>query len=162
MSEREEKPVSASRVEATQIIQPNDANPLGTVFGGKVMALMDEVAAMAAQRHARKMVVTARMDALDFLAPVKVGYFLTVKAQVNFAARTSMEVGVKAVAEDPLTGETRKTASAYLTFVALDGFGRPAVVPRVLPETDDDRRRSEEAAARREARLAAMNRSTER
>lgn len=143
----------ASAVEVTQIIHPNDANPLGTIFGGRVMAMMDEVAAIAAQRHARKVVVTAGMDALDFLAPVKVGHFLTMKACVNYASRTSMEVGVKAIAEDPLTGETRHTASAYLTFVALDGFGRPSAVPPVVPETDDERRRHEEARERRERRL---------
>ena len=145
--------VRASAVEVTQIIHPNDANPLGTVFGGRVMAMMDEVAAIAAQRHARKVVVTAGMDALDFLAPVKVGHFLTMKACVNFASRTSMEVGVKAIAEDPLSGETRHTASAYLTFVALDAFGRPSPVPPIVPETDDERRRFEEARERRERRL---------
>lgn len=148
------KPVSASRVECTEIIQPNDTNPLGTVFGGKVMAMMDVVGALAAQRHARKVVVTAAIDALEFLAPAKVGHFLIVRAQVNFVASTSMEVGAVAFAEDPLTGETRQTSSALLTFVALDSFGRPSPVPPVIPETDDERRAYEDAKGRREERLA--------
>jgi acyl-CoA hydrolase len=147
------KPVKASAVEVTQIIQPNDANALGTVFGGKVMAMMDEVAALAAMRHARKVVVTAGVDALDFRAPARIGHFLTLKAQVNYVGSTSMEVGVKAEAEDPLTGETRHTASAYLTFVALDGFGRPTSVAPVIPETEEEHRRYRDARTRRDVRL---------
>lgn len=146
------KPVRASVAEVTEIIQPNDVNPMGTVFGGKVMAMMDMTAALAAHRHARKVVVTAGIDALDFLASAKVGHFLIVKASVNYAGRTSMEVGVKVVAEDPLTGELRHTASAYLTFVALDSFGRPSPVPPVIPETPEEKRRFEEARRRRELR----------
>lgn len=154
MSQTPGKPPSSSAVEVTQIVQPNDTNAIGTVFGGKVMAMMDEVAAMAAQRHARKVVVTASVDALDFLAPVKMGHYLIVKAKVNFAARTSMEVGVTAFAEDPLTGETRQTSSAFFTFVAIDSFGRPAPVPALLPETADERRCFDEAQERRRERLS--------
>ncbi|MFN7972492.1 MAG: acyl-CoA thioesterase [Acidobacteriota bacterium] len=150
----EGKPVRASRVECTEIIQPNDANPLGTVFGGKVMAMIDVVGALAAQRHARKVCVTAAIDALQFLAPAKVGHFLIVRAQVNFVAHTSMEVGVEVFAEDPLTGESRQTSTAFVTFVALDSFGRPSPVPPVIPETDVEQRAFEEAKGRREARLA--------
>ncbi len=144
---------SESRVEIAQIIQPNDANPLGTVFGGKVMALMDEAAAMAAQRHARKVVVTAGMDALDFRAPAKVGHFLIVRAKVNLASHTSMEVGVTVFAEDPLTGETLQTASGFLTFVALDGFGRPSPVPALIVDDNEAKDRENQARRRRRARL---------
>jgi len=147
---RDGKRAAESRVEIAQLIQPNDANPIGTVFGGKVMALMDEAAAMAAQRHARKVVVTAGIDALDFRAPAKVGHFLIVRARVNLASHTSMEVGVTVFAEDPLTGETLQTASGFLTFVALDGFGRPSSVPPLI--VDDSEAKEREAAAKRRRR----------
>ncbi len=148
------KPVSQSRVEMVEMILPNEANPLGTASGGKILHLIDIAAAIAASRHCRKQVVTASFDEVDFLHPVRVGDLVILKASVNFAGTTSMEVGVKVLSENPKTGEIRHTASAYTTFVALDDWGRPTRVPPILPETEEDRRRSEEARQRRERRLA--------
>jgi acyl-CoA hydrolase len=142
-----------SMVMMTQIVLPGDANALGTIFGGKIMAWMDIAAAIAAGRHARKVVVTASVDALHFLAPVKVGQFVHVQAMVNFASRTSMEVGVRIDSENPLTGERIHTSTAYTTFVALDEKGRPTPVPPVMAESVDEKRRYEEAKKRRSARM---------
>lgn len=147
------KPVSASRVEMVEMILPNDANPLGTASGGKIMHLVDIAAAIAAHRHCRRQVVTASFDELDFLQPVRVGDLVILKASVNFAGRTSLEVGVKVLSENPRTGELRHTASAYTTFVAIDDYGQPAPIPPLLLESDEDRRRNEEARLRRERRL---------
>ncbi len=147
------RPVSASQAERTEVIFPNDANALGNLFGGKLMQLIDVVGAIAAARHARAIVVTASMDHLDFVAPVKVGEFLILKASVNRAFTTSMEVGVKAMVEDVLGDNgTRHVASAYLTYVALDMVGKKLEVPPVLPETAHQRRRYEDAANRRSMR----------
>ncbi len=147
------RPVSDSQVVMNEMVLPNDANVLGNVLGGHVMHLMDMCAAMAAMRHCRKVVVTASVDHLSFHHPVKVGEFMILKASVNYADRTSMEVGVRIEAEHPLTGEKRHTSSAYLTFVALDEEGRPTPVPKVVPATEDERRRCEAARKRREQRL---------
>lgn len=147
------KPVSASRVHKTEHVLPSDTNALGTVFGGVVVSWIDIAAAIAAQRHARRVVVTASVDALDFVAPVREGQIIELRAQVNYAGRTSMEVGVRVDSEDPLTGERAHTATAYLTFVALDEHGAPTLVPPLLLETEEDRRRCEEAQARRRHRL---------
>lgn len=145
-----------------ELVLPNDANTLGNILGGKVMHLVDIAAAIAAHRHCRRQVVTASMDRIDFLHPVKVGELIILKASVNFAARTSMEVGVKVLSEDLKTGVQRQTASAYSTFVALDEAGRPAPVPPLLPENDEDRRRLAEGEARRRIRLAESQRRRER
>ena len=147
------KPVQLSRVHKTEHVLPSDTNALGTVFGGVVVSWIDIAAAIAAQRHSRRVVVTASIDAMDFLAPIREGYIVELLAQVNYAGRTSMEVGVRVEAEDPLTGDRTHTASAYLTFVALDGSKRPVQIPPVLPETDQDRRRYAEAQERRRNRL---------
>ncbi|MFC1484724.1 acyl-CoA thioesterase [Candidatus Neomarinimicrobiota bacterium] len=135
------------------MVLPNDANVLGNVLGGHVMHLMDMCAAMAAMRHCRKVVVTASVDHLSFHHPVKVGEIMILKASVNYADRTSMEVGVRIEAEQPLSGEKRHTSSAYLTFVALDEQGQPTRVPRVVPVTEKDKCRYEAARKRREDRL---------
>ena len=148
------KPVRASHVEITELVLPQDTNPLGNVLGGHVMHLMDQAAAMAGIRHARRPVVTASVDKLDFHNPIKLGEFIILKASVNAAFHTSMEVGVRVESEHPLTGERRHTSSAYFTFVALDERGRPTEVPPVLPEGAEERRRHDEALRRREARLA--------
>lgn len=153
-SEMAGKPVSQSRVEMVEMILPNEANPLGTASGGKILHLIDIAAAIAASRHCRKQVVTASFDEVDFLHPVRVGDLVILKASVNFAGTTSMEVGVKVLSENPKTGEIRHTASAYTTFVALDDWGRPTRVPPIVPETEDDRRRHDEGRQRRERRLA--------
>lgn len=142
-----------SSVTMTEIVLPSDTNALGTIFGGKVMAWIDIAAAIAAGRHARKVVVTASIDALHFLAPVKVGHVVHIRASVNFASRTSMEVGVRVDSENPLTGELTHTATAYTTFVALDHLGKPSPIPPLQPQNPDEKRRFEEARLRRESRI---------
>jgi acyl-CoA hydrolase len=117
------------------------------------MSWIDIAAAIAAQRHSNKEVVTASIDRLDFIAPVYKGWVVNLKASVNFTSRTSMEVGVRVDAENPKTGETFHTASAYCTFVALGGNGKPIEIPGLILETDDDKRRFSEAQCRREVRL---------
>lgn len=141
-----------SRVEMTQLVLPEHTNALSTIFGGQIMAWIDTAASICAFRHCRKYCVTASMDALDFISPVKLGHIVILQANVNFTGRTSIEVGVKVTSEDPLTGKKNHTASAYLTFVALDEKGKPTPVPPVLPETNTEKRWFEEARKRRETR----------
>lgn len=136
------------------MILPNDANPIGTASGGKILHLIDIAAAIAAMRHCRRQVVTVSFDEVDFLHPVRVGDLVILKAAVNFVGRTSMEIGVRVVSENPKTGERRHTASAYTTFVALDDLGKPTAIPPVRLETDEDRRRHEQGRLRREHRVA--------
>lgn len=151
----EQRLVSASKVEMTEIVFPNDANPLGNVMGGRVMHWIDICAAVAAGRHARTPVVTASVDQIDFHRPVRVGGVLVLFASVNYAGRTSMEVGVKVFNEERASGQRSHVASAYLTFVSLDpDTGQPRPVPAILPESADEQRRYREAKQRREARLA--------
>jgi acyl-CoA hydrolase len=147
------KPASASRVEVVHLVQPGDANVMGTAFGGKVMEWTDVAAAMAAMRHARLPVVTASIDQLSFLAPVRIGQMALLHAQVTAVFATSMEIGVEVLTEDPGTGERRKCCDAWLTFVALGRDGRPTAVPPLLAESEDERRRERDARVRREARL---------
>ncbi len=147
------KSVAESQIIMTEMVLPSDTNALGTIFGGKVVSLIDIAAAMAAGKHARSVVVTASIDALHFVAPVKLGEYVHIKASVNYAGRTSMEVGVRVDKENPLTGEMKHTATAYLTFVALDSDGKPKPVPPVAPATDRERRRYEAAKIRRLARI---------
>lgn len=151
------KPARDSYVEMTEIVLPSHANPIGTAFGGQVMAWIDICAGISAQRHARKIVVTASMDDLHFLAPIHVGEVVILKAQVNRAFHTSLEVGVRVETENPLTGERKHCSSAYLTFVALDEAGKRAPVPDVLPETENQKRRYEKAEERRRFRLERRN-----
>ncbi len=153
MSLSSAKPVKASQVIMTEIVLPSHTNSLGTVFGGTVMAWIDIAAAIAAQRHSNKSVVTASIDQLNFLAPVYKGWVVNLVASVNFVSKTSMEVGVRVDAENPQTGEHFHTASAYLTFVALGSDGKPTRVPELILETEEDRRRSADAQHRREVRL---------
>lgn len=148
------KSVSASRVVMTQLVLPSHTNSLGSIFGGTVMSWIDIAAAICAQRHSNKEVVTASIDELHFIAPVYKGWVVNLKASINFVSKTSMEVGVRVDAENPKTGETFHTASAYLTFVALGSNGKPAPVPELILETDIDRQRHAEAEARRAHRLA--------
>ena len=131
-----------------------DANLAGNVHGGVIMHLCDEVAGIAAVRHAGSRVVTAAMDRMNFLHPVYVGQLVTVRASVNAAWRTSMEVGVRVESENVRTGERTHTSTAYLTMVALDDEGRPAAVPRVEPASPEEHRRAREAQLRRDSRLA--------
>lgn len=145
--------VAQSQSERTEIIFPADTNALGNLFGGRLMQFIDLVGAMAASRHAMAVTVTASMDHLDFVAPVKVGDLLILKSSVNRAFKTSMEVGVKAMVEDVRGGgRLRHVSSAYLTFVAMDFGGNRIEVPQVVPETDHQKRRYEDAGRRREMR----------
>ena len=156
------KPVSESASEYAELTLPNDANSLGTLFGGKLMQYVDLAAAIAATRHARCAVVTASVDNLTFLHPVKIGQLVRLKSSVNRVFRTSMEVGVKVFVEDMQTGEVKHVSSAYLTFVALDQERRRIEIPPVIPETEAERRRWEEAGHRREHRLQLKQRALAR
>lgn len=147
------KPVRASQSEMTEVVLPNDANALGNLLGGKVMHLMDICGAIAAHRHSSSYVVTASFDYVEFLNPVRVGDLIVLKSSVNRVFRTSLEVGVKVFSENVLTGARQHTSSAYITFVALDEYGRRKEVPAVEPESDEEKRRFQEAGARREYRL---------
>lgn len=152
MTELAGKPPRDSVVEMREIVLPNDTNTHGAILGGKVLHMMDIAGAMAAMRHARRPVVTAAMDHVEFLSPIPEGHFVVLLGSVNFAARTSMEIGVKVLSECPLTGSMKHTSSAYLTFVALDEKGKPTAVPPVVPETDEEKRRYEEGEARTKVR----------
>ncbi len=150
----EGKRVQDSSVVLAQIMIPQDANPAGNIHGGIIMKLIDEAAAVVASRHARSNVVTASIDRLDFHNPVFIGDLLFFKASLNLVGRTSMEIGVRVEAENLRTGEIRKTASAYLTYVAIDEKGRPQTVPPLILETDEEKRRNREAVERRDLRLS--------
>lgn len=147
------KTVKETSVTMAQVMLPQDANPAGNVHGGVIMKLIDTAAAVVASRHARSNTVTASLDRLDFHHPVFVGDLVFLKASINMAGRTSMEVGVRVEAENFITGEVRHTSSAYLTFVALDENGKPKPVPRLVFENDDERRRNQEALMRKKMRL---------
>jgi acyl-CoA hydrolase len=144
--------VSESQSEMTELVLPNDTNPLSHLLGGRLMHFIDLVAAMAAYRHARAHVVTASMEHIDFIAPVHVGDLVILKASVNRAFRTSMEVGVKAWVENAIAGSRHPIASAYLTFVAIDANGRRVPVPPLVTEGAEEIRRYEDAGRRRERR----------
>ena len=149
----EGKKVKDSSIVMVQVMTTQDANMAGNVHGGVIMKLIDTAASAVAIRHTRKNVVTASVDRLDFHHPVYIGDLLTIRASLNMAGRTSMEVGVHVQSENLRTGEIQHTASAYLTIVALDKGGRPAEVPPLIMETDEEVRRNSEAQARREVRL---------
>ena len=149
----EGKKVKESSVVMVQLMSPQDVNIAGTVHGGVVMKLIDTAAGVVAVRHTRTSTVTASVDRLDFHHPVFVGDLLTVKASPNLVGRTSMEVGVRVESENLFTGETRHTASAYLTLVALDKDLKPTAVPSLILESEEEVRRNREAQARREIRL---------
>ena len=155
------RPVSDSQSERSEIIFPGDTNALGNLFGGRLMQFIDLTGAMAASRHARSFVVTASMDHLDFVAPVRVGDLLILKSSVNRAFHTSMEIGVKAMVEDVRQQKLRHVSSAYLTFVAVDSAGNRIEVPQVIPETEHQIRRYEDAGRRREMRSGETQRKKE-
>lgn len=156
------KAVSESQSEYAELALPNDANALGDVLGGKVMHLVDLAGAMAAMRHARRPVVTASVDHMNFLSPVRIGQLIILRSSVNRVFHTSMEVGVRVTVEDLMTGDQRHTSSAYLTFVALDKSGKPTPIDPVIPETKEQIRRYEEAGKRREYRLALRHRAADK
>ncbi len=141
-----------------QVVLPNDANPLGFILGGTVMHLIDIAGAIACFRHARQRVVTAAVDGLQFLHSIKVGDLILLKAEVSATFRTSLEVEVRVMSEESLTGKRTLTSHAYLTFVAIDADGRPVEVPDLVLETEAERTRAEQAKARRDQRLAAKAR----
>lgn len=154
----EPKPPSLSKVAMPQRMLPQDANPAGNIFGGVILKYIDLAAATAAMRHARQAVVTASIDRMDFLKPAHVGELVIFNACVNHVGRSSMEVGVRVESEDLLTGETRHTGSAYVTFVAMDEKRKPTAVAPLALETDEERRRFREAEERRKMRLAERQR----
>src|SRR5579862_1135096 len=141
-----ERTVAESQSERSEVVFPADSNAIGSLFGGRLMQYIDLVGAMAASRHARTFTVTASMDHLDFVSPVRVGELLILKASVNRAFRTSMEVGVRVMVEDVREQRLRHVSSAYLTFVAVDRDGNKLIVPQVIPETEHQKRRFEDAA----------------
>jgi uncharacterized protein (TIGR00369 family) len=147
------KTVKESQVIMSQVMTPQDVNPSGNVHGGVIMKLIDTAAGVVAHRHARANAVTASIDRLDFLHPVYVGNLVTLKASLNYAGKTSMEIGVRTEAENIITGDVRHTASAYLTYVALDDEGKPKPIPPLILESEVEKRRNREAQARREVRL---------
>src|SRR5271169_1886770 len=155
------RPVCESISEMTEIVLPNDANPLNALLGGRLMHWIGPAGAMAAHRHSRTYVVTASIDHMDFLVPVRVGDFVVLRSSVNRVFHTSMEVGVKVWVENYRSQENRHVSSAYLTFVAIDAAGNKMAVPPVVPETADEKRRYEDAARRREIRRAESTRRKE-
>ena len=147
------KTPSQSSTTMVRIMMPMDTNVAGNVFGGTIMRLIDEVASVVAFKHARSNVVTASIDRMDFYSPVFLGDLLRLIASLNYVHRTSMEIGVRVEAENPITGQIRHTGTCFLTYVALDKTGKPTLVPPLLYETADEQRRSEEAQLRRKLRL---------
>jgi acyl-CoA hydrolase len=158
----EARPPSESATEMVQVVLPNDANPLGFILGGKVMHLIDIAGAIAAYRHTRSLVVTAAVDGLQFLHPIKVGDLILLKSRVTCTFTTSLEVEVEVFSEEPLTGERKATSRAYLTFVAVDNQGRRLPVRPLLLETDEDRSRADAARNRRDDRLRQRQPTTAR
>ena len=137
----------------TELVLPNDTNQLGNLLGGRLMHWVDIAAALSAQRHSNRISVTASVDEMSFLGPVKLGHVIHLRASVNRAFNTSMEVGVHVDVEDMRTGDIRHVNTAYLTFVAIDEFGRGVQVPEIVPELEEEKRRYEAALARRNLRL---------
>jgi uncharacterized protein (TIGR00369 family) len=150
----EPKLVSASQVTLVQLMEIGDANIAGIVHGGTIMKLVDTAAGLAAMKHCGGPAVTVSMDTMSFLAPVRIGDMVTVRASVNDVGRTSLEVGVRVESENVLSGERTHTGSAYLVFVALDEEGKPRPVPSVVAQGQTQQRRQKEAKIRRQTRLA--------
>lgn len=148
MNEPIARKVSESAVEMRFLVMPNDTNPQNSIFGGVVMAWIDMAAAMCAERHSNRPVVTVHVGDMSFKAPIKIGDHVLIKASINYVGRTSMLVGVKVFAENPFTGITRHTTTAYLAFVALDDIGRPITVRGLLPEGETELRRFEDGKNR--------------
>ena len=147
------KSPSESETEMVQVVLPNDANPLGYILGGTVMHLIDIAGAIACHRHTRSLLVTAAVDGLQFLHPIKVGDLIILKARVTAVWSTSLEVQVDVFSEETLTGRRQMTSRAYLTFVAVDRDSRRIAIAGLILESDEDRRRAAEAEKRRALRL---------
>ena len=152
------KPPSASVTEMVEVVLPNDTNPMGFMLGGAVMHLIDIAGAIAAFRHAHTLMVTAAVDGLEFLNPIRVGDFIVLKARVSAVFTTSLEVEVTVFAEEALTGRRQKTSRAYLTFVTLEKDGRRAEIPPLAIETEEEKALMEAAKVRRAAHLARRQR----
>ena len=152
------RPVRDSQSEMAEIVLPNDTNPLGAMLGGRLMHWSDLAGAMAAHRHSRNYVVTASVDHIDFLVPVRVGDLVILRSSVNRVFQTSMEVGVKVYVENYIADTAQHVGSAYLTFVAVDAAGKHLKVPAVIPETDEQQRRYTDAGRRREIRREHLER----
>ena len=152
------KSVQESKAMIIQQMTQADANLAGNVHGGSIVKLVDSAAGMVAARHSSSNVVTVSIDRLDFYHPVYIGELLKINASINYAGKTSMEIGVRVEAENVMTGEIRHTASAYLTFVALDQHGKPRPIPQLFLNTEEEKRRNSEAYERRKIRLAERNR----
>jgi acyl-CoA hydrolase len=150
----EGRPPRLSHTTVAEVMMPHMANVLGNVHGGVLLGMMDRVGAVAAIRHAQQVCVTVSVDRVDFREPVRVGELVTMQASVNYAHRTSIEVGVRVEAENLLTGVKRHTNSCYLTFVAIDEQGRPVPVAPVIPESDEEKERYRKAEQRRARRIA--------
>ncbi|MFC7391770.1 acyl-CoA thioesterase [Scopulibacillus cellulosilyticus] len=148
----EAKYVNESRSVKSAHVLPPDTNHHGTMFGGKLMSYIDDIAAIAANRHARKPCVTASTDSVDFLIPIKEGSSVCLEAFVTYAHNTSMEVFVKVITEDLITGKRELCTTSFLTFVALDENGKPSKVPNVIPQSEEEKMLHESAPDRREAR----------
>lgn len=157
MIELKAKHPRESAVESRYIIMPQHANDIGIAFGGAIMAWIDMVAAMVAQRHCQCEVVTVSLDQLSFLAPVEIGDHVLLKASVNYVGRTSLEVGVQVTRENPYSGHCERATTAYLTFVGIDEKKRPTPVPGIIPETPDEIRRHDNARLRMHARKELAN-----
>jgi acyl-CoA hydrolase len=149
------KRASESATEMVQVVLPNDANPLGFILGGSVMHLIDIAGAIACHRHTRSLLVTAAVDGLQFLHPIKVGDLIILKARITAVWSTSLEVEVEVFSEETLTGVRRMTSAAYLTFVAIDRDGKTQPVPGLILDTPEDAQKAVEANVRRAARLKA-------
>jgi acyl-CoA hydrolase len=152
------RPVRDSQSEMAEIVLPNDANPLAALLGGRLMHWIDLAGAMAAHRHSRSYAVTASVDHIDFLVPVRVGDLVILRSSVNRVFHTSMEVGVKVFVENYLADTSQHVASAYLTFVAVDATGQHLKVAPVIPESEEQQRRYDDAGRRREIRRAELER----
>lgn len=151
------KTAKESRTVQASLVLPSDTNNHGTIFGGTMMAYVDEVAAIAAMRHSRRVVVTASLDSIDFLTPAKMGNSVCLEAFVTSTGTSSMEIFVKIISENLITGERHLTATSFLTFVALDEHGKPTPVPPVIPETEEELYLFSKAAERKAARKERKN-----
>jgi acyl-CoA hydrolase len=152
------RPVRDSQSEMTELVLPNDANPLGALLGGRLMHWIDLAGAMAVHRHTRSYAVTASVDHIDFLVPVQVGDLVILRSSVNRVFHTSVEVGVKVFVENYIADTAQHVASAYLTFVAIDAKGNHLKVAAVIPETEEQQRRYDDAGRRREIRRSEVER----
>ena len=146
------KTPTESVVETRYLVMPQQANPQGTAFGGAVVSWIDMTAAMAAQRHCGREVVTAGIDSLIFRHPIRIGDHVILKAAVNYVSRSSLEVGVQVIREDPYSGQQVLATTAHLTLVALDEHKRPVPAPPLLPQTPQEKHRYENARLRVQAR----------